>query len=31
MSGTQHISQHRSSLLTSEDWWAVWLGLFIFY
>lgn len=30
MSGTQHISQHRSSLLTSEDWWAVWLGLFIF-
>lgn len=21
---------HRSSLLQSEDWWAVWLGLFIF-
>lgn len=24
------ITTHRSSLLRSEDWWAVWLGLFIF-
>ena len=27
---TETTTIHRSSLLQSEDWWAVWLGLFIF-
>lgn len=27
--GTYTEAAHRSSLLSSEDWWAVWLGLFI--
>lgn len=27
---TTETTIHRSSLLQSEDWWAVWLGLFIF-
>lgn len=27
---SQEISANRSSLLKTEDWWAVWLGLFIF-